>query len=238
MGKEDFSPNPGACTNFQIKPRPFLWIEDMKKTSPWFMLLFPIAIPAMMVLDYFGYRIIALIILVALVFSFIYYVYSIFTKFRSLRGEFASLATALYDPASWSLRHFPYHHTLSGDVAGRRLHYSLLGHDERALSQLFLEVPSKRDLSVEASEDQREIPAELAPIRSLKGFRSLKVLSRKVPFFSRFLSGLAGSGGPGLVLRKQVDDPFSLPALKRDLELLLRLAASLDGEPRPGKDER
>ena len=67
----------------------------MKKSSPWFILLFPIAIPAMIVLDYFGYRIIALIVLVALVLSFAYYMYSLFTKFRSLRGEFVSLATAL-----------------------------------------------------------------------------------------------------------------------------------------------
>jgi hypothetical protein len=210
----------------------------MKKTSLWFILLFPIAIPAMIVLDYFGYRIIALIILVALVFSFMYFVYSIFTKFQSLRGDFVSLAKALYDPGRWSIRHFPYHHTLSGDIAGHRLHYSLLGHDERALCQLFLEYPAKRDLSVEAGEDQREIPAELAPICSLPGFRSLRTLSRKVPFFSRFLSGLAGSGGPGLVLRKQGNDPFSPPALKRDLELLLRLAASLNDEPRPGGEER
>ena len=88
----------------------------MKKTSPWFILLFPIAIPAMIVLDYFGYRIIALIILVALVLSFAYYVYSLFTKFRSLRGAFVSLAKTLCDPGSWSLRHYPYHHTLSGDI--------------------------------------------------------------------------------------------------------------------------
>lgn len=210
----------------------------MKQTSPWFILLFPLAIPAMIVLDYFGYRIIALILFITLVLSFVYYAYSVVCKFRALRGGFVSLATALYDPGSWSLRHYPYHHTLSGDIAGHRLHYSLLGHDERSLCQLFLEVPSKRDLSVEAGEDQREIPAELAPICSLSGFRSLKVLSRKVPFFSRFLSGLAGSGGPGLVLRKQGNDPFSPPALKRDLDLLLRLAASLDGEPKPGREER
>jgi hypothetical protein len=34
------------------------------------------------------------------------------------------------------------------------------------------------------------------------------------------------------------DDPFSLPALKRDLELLLELAASLNGEPLPGREVR
>jgi hypothetical protein len=210
----------------------------MKKTSPWFILLFPIAIPAMIVLDSLGYRIIALIILVALILSFMYFVCSIFIKFRSLRGEFVSLAKALYDPGNWSLRHYPYHSTLSGDIAGRRLHYSLLGHDERALCQLFLEVPIKKDFSAEAGDDRRRFAAELAPICSLPGFRSLRALSRKVPLFSRFLSGLAGSGGPGLVLRKQVDDPFSAPALKQDLELLLRLAAALDGEPRPGMEAR
>ncbi len=213
----------------------------MKRTSPWFILLFPIAIPAMIVLDYFGYRIIALIILVALVFSFACYVYSLFTKFRSLRGEFVSLATALYDPGSWSLRHYPYHHTLSGDIAGRRLHYSLLGHDERALCQLFLEYPVGKDLLVEAGDDDarsvRDLPEDFGAVHQQPGFRSLRALSRSVPFFSRFLSGLAGSGGPGLVLRKQVDDPFSPPALKRDLELLLQLAASLNDEPLPGRKE-
>ena len=213
----------------------------MKRTSPWFILLFPIAIPAMIVLDYFGYRIIALIILVALVLSFAYYVYSLFTKFRSLRGEFVSLAKTLYDPGTWSIRHSPYHHTLSGDIAGRRLHYSLLGHDERALCQLFLEYPVGKDFLVEAGDDAarpvRDLPQDFGAFHQLPGFRSLRALSQRVPFFSRFLSGLAGSGGPGLVLRKQVDDPFSPPALKRDLELLLRLAASLNDEPPPGRKE-
>ena len=41
-----------------------------------------------------------------------------------------------------------------------------------------------------------------------------------------------------MVLRKQGGDPFSLPALKRDLELLLALAASLNGEPLSGREER
>ena len=214
----------------------------MKRTSPWFILLFPIAIPAMIVLDYFGYRIIALIILIALVITFAYYLYSLFAKFRSLRDEFVSLAKALCDPGSWSVRHYPYHHTLSGSVAGHRLHFSLLGHDERALCQLFLEYPAGRELLVEAGDDDAgpvlDLPPEVSAIHQLPGFRSLRVLSRRIPFFSRFLSGLAGSGGPGLVLRKQVDDPFCLPVLKRDLELLLRLAPSLDGEPTPGRKER
>ena len=214
----------------------------MKKTSSWFILLFPIAIPAMIVLDYFGYRIIALIILFALVLSFAYYLYSLFAKFRSLRDEFVSLAKALCDPGSWSVRHYPYHHTLSGSVAGRRLHFSLLGHDERALCQLFLEYPAGREFLVEAGVDAarpvQDLPQDVGAIHQLPGFRSLRVLSRRVPFFSRFLSGLAGSGGPGLVLRKQGDDPFSPPALKRDLELLLRLAASLNEGPLPERRER
>jgi len=213
----------------------------MKKTSPWFILLFPIAIPAMIVLDYFGYRIIALSILVALVLSFAYYVYSLFTKFRSLRGAFVSLAETLCDPGSWSVRHYPYHHTLSGSIAGRRFHFSLLGHDERALCQLFLECPVGHDFLMEAGDaDSRpvlDLPKDIDAVRQLPGFRSLRALSRRVPFFSRFLSGLAGSGGPGLVLRKQVDDPFPPPVLKRDLELLLRLDASLNGGPQPGREE-
>jgi len=84
----------------------------------------------------------------------------------------------------------------------------------------------------------QDLPQEISAIRQLPGFRSLRALSRRVPFFSRFLSGLAGSGGPGLVLRKQVDDPFSPPALKPDLELLLRLAASLNEGPLPERGER
>ena len=214
----------------------------MKRTSPWFILFFPIAIPAMILLDYFGYRIIALIILIALVLAFVYYVYSLVTKFRSLRGAFVNLAETLCDPGSWSVRHYPYHHTLSGSVAGRRFHFSLLGHDERALCQLFLECPVCKDFLVEADVDAarpvQDLPQDVGAIRQLPGFRSLRALSRRVPFFSRFLSGLAGSGGPGLVLRKQVDDPLSPPALKRDLELLLELAASLDECPLPERRER
>ena len=214
----------------------------MKKSSPWFILLFPIAFPAIILLDYFGYRIIALIVLVALVLSFVYYVYSLFTKFRSLRGAFVSLAQTLWDPGSWSVRHYPYHHTLSGSVAARRFHFSLLGHDERALCQLFLEYPVGKDFLVEAGVDAgqpvQDLPQDVGAIQQLAGFRSLRILSRRAPFFSRLLSGLAGSGGPGLVLRKQVDDPLSPPVLKRDIELLLRLAASLNGEPPPGKRER
>lgn len=207
----------------------------MKKSSPWFILLFPIAIPAMIVLDFFGYRIIALIILVALALSLVYYVYSVFTKFRSLRSEFVSLATALYDPGSWSVRHYPYHHTLSGSAGGHRFHYSLLGHDEHALCQLFLECPVGKAQALEYSEDPAkqasELPQVFSPVFHLPGFRSLKALPRKVHFFSRLLGGLAGSGGPGLVLRKQVDDPFSPQALKRDFGLLLDLARSLGSEP-------
>jgi hypothetical protein len=213
----------------------------MKKTSPWFILLFPIAIPAMILLDYFGYRIIALIILIALVLTFVYYVYSLFTKFRSLIGAFANLAETLCDPESCSVRHYPYHHTLSGSVAGRRFHFSLLGHDERALCQLFLECPIGKDFLVEADVDAarpvQDLPQDVGAIRQLPGFRSLRALSRRVPFFSRFLGGLVGSGGPGLVLRKQVDDPFSPPSLKRDIEMLLRLAASINDEPQPGRKE-
>ena len=207
----------------------------MKRTSPWFILLFPIAIPAMIVLDFFGYRIIALIILVALILSLVYYVYSVFTKFRSLRGEFVSLAEAFCDPGSWSVRHYPYHHTLSGSARGRRFYYSLLGHDERALCQLFLECPVGKDILLEAGEEpaQRanELPQVFQAVLQMPGFRSLRALPRKVSVVSRLLGGLAGSGGPGLVLRKQVDDPFSAPALTRDFMLLLDLAGSLGSEP-------
>ncbi|MGE5845037.1 MAG: hypothetical protein ACM32K_09075 [Syntrophaceae bacterium] len=214
----------------------------MKKTSPWFILLFPIAIPAMILLDYLGYRIIALIILIALVLAFVYYVYSLVTKFRSLRGAFVNLAETLCDPGSWSVRHYPYHHTLSGSAAGRRFHFSLLGHDEGALCQIFLECPVGKDFLIEAGVDAAQpaqsLPQDVESIRQLPGFRSLRALSRRVPFFSRFLSGLAGSGGPGLVLRKQGDDPFSPPALKRDIESLLRLAASLNEGPLSERRER
>jgi hypothetical protein len=207
----------------------------MKKTSPWFILLFPIAIPAMIVLDFFGYRIIALIILVALALALVYYVYSVLTKFRSLRGEFVSLAEAFCDPGSCSIRHYPYHHTLSGSARGQRFHYSLLGHDERALCQLFLECPVGKDLLLEAGEEsaQRtsELPQIFRAVLQMPGFRSLRALPRKVPIFRRLLSGLAGSGGPGLVLRKQADDPFSPPALTRDFALLLDLARSLGSDP-------
>jgi hypothetical protein len=209
-------------------------LRDMKKTSPWFILLFPIAIPAVIVLDFFGYRIIALIILVALVLSLVYYVYSVFTKFRSLRGEFVSLAEAFCDPGSWSVRHYPYHHTLSGSARGHRFHYSLLGHDERALCQLFLECPVGKDILMEAGEEPAQrankLPQSFQSVLHVPGFRSLRALPRKVPFFGRLLGGLAGSGGPGLVLRKQVDDPFSTPDLTRDFVLLLDLARSLASE--------
>jgi hypothetical protein len=212
----------------------------MKRTSPWFILLFPIAIPAMIVLDYFGYRIIALIILVALVLSFVYYVYTVFTKFRSLRVAFVSLAEAFCDPGSWSIRHYPYHHTLSGSALGCRFHYSLLGHDERALCQLFLKCPVGKDFFLEAGEDPArsaiELPRAMRAVLQIPGFRSLRALPRRVPFFSRLLTGLAGSGGPGLVLRKQIDDPFSLPVLKRDLALLLEVARALNDEPQQEKE--
>ncbi|HET6488435.1 MAG TPA: hypothetical protein VFG28_01645 [Syntrophales bacterium] len=211
----------------------------MKRTSPWFILLFPIAIPAMIVLDFFGYRIIALIILVALVLSFACYVYAVFTKFRSLREGFVTLAEAVCDPGSWSIRHYPYHHTLSGAAGTHRFHYSLLGHDERAMFQLFLECPVGRYLFLEAGEDPAQHGDESPQVRAvlqIPGFRSLTALPRKVPFFRRFLGGFAGSGGPGLVLRKQVDDPFSPPAVKRDLALLLDVARVSADAPRQEKE--
>ncbi len=212
----------------------------MKQTSSWFILLFPIAIPAMIVLDYLGYRIIALIILFVLVLSFIYYIYSVFTKFRSLRGAFISLAEAICDPDSWTVRHYPYHHTLSGSARGHRFHYSLLGHDERALCQLFLEGPVADDFFLEAGREPEhpagETPKAMLPVLRIPGFRSLRALPQKVSSFKRILDGLAGSGGPGLVLRKQVDDPFAAPALKRDFELLLDIARTLAHEPWQGKE--
>ncbi len=215
-------------------------INGMKRTSPWFILLFPIAIPAMIVLDYFGYRIIALIILVALVLTFVYYVYTVVTKFRSLRRGFVTLAKAVCDPGSWSIRHYPYHHTLSGMAGTHRFHYSLLGHDEHALCQLFLECPVGKSLLLEAGEDPAQHASEsLQDIRAVlqtPGFRSLRALPRKVPFFRRFLGGLAGSGGPGLVLRKQVNDPFSPSAVKQDLGLLLDVAQALNDDPRQAKE--
>ena len=200
----------------------------MKKSSPWFILLFPVAVPAMIVLDYFGYRIIACVILAALAVSFASYAWSLVGKFRSLRDGMTSLARALFDAGTWSIRHSPYHHTLSGTIGGHRLHYSLLGHDERALCQLFLEVPCERDFLIEAGAEPGALPdGFVAP----DGFRSLRGLSRRVSLPGRLLSGLAGSGGPGLVLRKQIDEPFSPAALKRDVEMLLRLA----GSPRAGE---
>jgi hypothetical protein len=209
----------------------------MKRTSPWFILLFPVAVPAMIVLDFFGYRIIAFVLLAALVATFASYAWSLVGKFRSLRDEMTSLAESLFDAGTWSIRHYPYHHTLSGTASGHRLHFSLLGHHERSLCQLFLECPVARDLFVEVGADLRELPAAIAPIVSVPGFRSLQGLSRKVPFFKRLLSGLAGSGGPGLVLRKQVDDPFSPPSLKRDIEALVHLSESIGGEkPFDGKE--
>lgn len=201
----------------------------MKKTSPWFILLFPVAVPAMIVLDYFGYRVIAFVILAALVVTFAAYARSVAGRFRSLRGKMAALAKALFDDGTESIRHFPYHHTLSGTVCGHRLHFSLLGHDERALCQIFLECPVSRELLVEAGADPRGLPPGIDAFLSLPGFRSLQALPRKVPFLKRILGGLVGSGGPGLVLRKQGDDPFSSPSLRRDIEMLIRLFESLGG---------
>lgn len=201
----------------------------MKKTSPWFILLFPVAVPAMIVLDYFGYRVIAFVILAALVVTFAAYARSVAGRFRSLRGEMAALAKALFDDGTGSIRHFPYHHTLSGTVCGHRLHFSLLGHDERALCQIFLECPVSRELLVEAGADPRGLPPGIDAFLSLPGFRSLQALPRKVPFLKRILGGLVGSSGPGLVLRKQGDDPFSSPSLRRDIEMLIRLFESLGG---------
>lgn len=201
----------------------------MKKTSPWFILLFPVAVPAMIVLDYFGYRVIAFVILAALVVTFAAYARSVAGRFRSLRGEMAALAEALFDDGTGSIRHFPYHHTLSGTVCGHRLHFSLLGHDERALCQIFLECPVSRELLVEAGADPRGLPPGIDAFLSLPGFRNLQALPRKVPFLKRILGGLVGSGGPGLVLRKQGDDPFSSPSLRRDIEMLIRLFESLGG---------
>lgn len=203
----------------------------MKKTSPWFILLFPVAIPAMIVLDYFGYRIIAIVLLTALAVTFAAYARSIAGRFLSLRSEMTSLAVALFDAGTGSIRHYPYHHTLSGTVSGHRLHFALLGHDERSLCQIFLECPVSRALSVEAGEEPRDLPKEADAFFSLPGFRSLQALPHKVPYFRRILSGLAGSGGPGLVLRKQVEDPLSPPRLKRDIEMLLRLSESISGGP-------
>lgn len=203
-------------------------MKTMKKSSPWFILLFPVAVPAMIVLDYFGYRIIACVILAALAVSFASYAWSLVGKFRSLRDGMTSLARALFDAGTWSIRHYPYHHTLSGTIGGHRLHYSLLGHDERALCQLFLEVPCERDFLIEAGAEPAAPPdGFVAP----PGFRSLRGLSRRVSLLGRLSSGLAGSGGPGLVLRKQLDEPFSPAALRRDVDMLLRLA----GSPRAGE---
>lgn len=208
----------------------------MKRTNPWFFLLFPVAIPAMIALDYFGYRIVALIVLVVLVLSFLYTAHSAFVKFRSLRGEFASLARTLFDPGSWSIHHSPYHHTLTGIIAGHPVHYSLLGHDEKAMCQFVLEHPVGTDFIFVAGEDTehstRVLPDVFRAIRQRPGFCSLRALSRKAPLFSRILSGLVGSGGPGLILRKQVENPFAPAELKRDFELVLQLAESLGGEPR------
>jgi hypothetical protein len=194
----------------------------------------------MIVLDYFGYRIISLLILVALVLSFVYYVYTIFTKFRSLREGFVTLAEAVCDPGSWSIRHYPYHHTLSGTAGSHRFHYSLLGHDDRSLCQLFLECPMGKDFLLEAGEDPAqqasESPQDMRAVLQIPGFRSLRALSLKVLFFRRLLGGLAGSGGPGLVLRKQVDDPFSPSAVKRDLGLLLDVSQALNDHPRQAKE--
>lgn len=209
----------------------------MKKTSPWFILLFTVAVPAMIVLDYFGYRVIAFVILAALVVSFAVYARSIAGRFFSLRGEMASLANALFDAGTGSIRHYPYHHTLSGTVCGHRLHFSLLGHDQRALCQIFLECPISRELLVEAGADPRGLPPGIDAFLSLPGFRSLQALSQKMSFPRRILSGLAGSGGPGLVLRKHGDDPFSSPSLKRDIEMLIRLSESIgDGMRTDGKE--
>jgi len=199
-------------------------LQEMKKSSPWFILLFPVAVPAMIVLDYFGYRILAFVILAALVVSFASYAWSLVVKFRSLRGAMTALARTLFDAGTWTIRHYPYHHTLSGTIGGHRLHYSLLGHDERALCQLFLECPYARDFFVEAGGDPASRPDGLSGFIAPPGFRSLRGLSGRVSLLGRLSSGLAGSGGPGLVLRKQVDDPFSPPALKRDVDMLLRLA--------------
>ena len=212
----------------------------MKRTIPWFILLFPIAIPAMIVLDFFGYRIIALILFVVVFLSLVCYLYSVFKKFRSLRKEFVSLAEAFCDPGNWSVRHYPYHHTLSGSAGGHRFHYSLLGHDERALCQLFLECSVAKAFVLEVGEhlskQAMDLPEAFKPIFDLPGFRSLKVLPKKVSLLNRLLSGLVGSEGPGLVLRKQGDEPFSPKALKRDFRLLLDLAGALGSEPPQHKE--
>jgi hypothetical protein len=87
------------------------------------------------------------------------------------------------------------------------------------------------EVGEESAQRAGDLPQIFRVVLQMPGFRSLRALPRKVPIFSRLLGGLAGSGGPGLVLRKQADDPFSPPALTRDFELLLDLARSLGSEP-------
>ena len=153
----------------------------MKKTSPWFILLFPIAVPAVIVLDFFGHRIVAFVLCAALAVSFASYAWSLVGKFRSLRAAMTSLAESLFDAGAWSIRHYPYHHTLSGTASGRRLDVSLLAHHERPLFPPFLECPFAHDLYVQGGADLREFPAAIAPIDSWPGVRSLQAPSRNVP---------------------------------------------------------
>ncbi len=202
----------------------------MKRTSPWFILLFPVAIPAIIVLDFFGYRIIAFILAALVVLSFALYLWSVAVKFRSLRKALASVAEALFDNGSWTIRHYPYHHTLSGTVAGRPFHYSLLGHGPQSPVQLFLDAPVSRAASMEQGPDASNDPV-LNALGGVPGFMSARLLPRPVPLLQRLLTGMVGSGGPGIVLRKQVENPFETQALAQEIALMKRAADESRKEP-------
>jgi len=193
------------------------------RTLPtWFLLLFPIAVPAVFVLDFLGYTILSKVLLAILGVLCLLTLYAAVAKVRFFRRGFVTLAESLLEPGSWTLRHYPYHHTLSGRFGGRTVHVSLLGHETGSLSQLFLEAPV--DTALQLDSEEPGAADALPGLRELRGRWTLRALPRREPAFRRLLSGTVASGGPGLVLRKWYTDLFAPALVRRDLEVLLRAA--------------
>jgi hypothetical protein len=155
-----------------------------------------------------------------------------YVQYRRYRRKYAVIANALCDPGSWQVRFFLRTLLLRGKIGGREVRYTVFG-DERKKepinSYLLLPYPVRRNFRFYVGSDpdrtDEDIRSSLLSFQDLPDFRGLLVTSQNTPFLARLIARPLGFGyAPGLLLWKWGTAVFDPAIVRRDFDLLLRVA--------------
>jgi hypothetical protein len=155
-----------------------------------------------------------------------------YVQYRRYRKKYAAIASSLCNPGSWQVEFFLRTLLLRGKIGDHEVRYTVFG-DERKNepinSYLLLPYPVRRNFRFYVGSDpdqtDEEIRSGLASFQEIADFRGLLVTSQHTPFLARLIARPLGFGyAPGLLLWKWGTATFDPAIIRRDFDLLLKVA--------------